>query len=444
MDGLLYACISNNLAHGIGSFWFPHYSKTLYPFFDQQPPLGFFLQSLFFRIFGSSIYVERIYSFSTAIITAYLINLLFRIINKEQPEIKNLSWIPVLLWIIMPSCFWSYSNNMLENTMSIFDLMAIIFTLKFFHQKSFVFLMCSGVFIFLATLTKGFPGMFPLVGIFAGWIAYKNMSFFKMIQYSLIVFLIPCVIYFILLQNPLILQSLSTYLHHRVFNSIQHVSLVGNRFHILYFLILELIPVIFLLFLSFTIFKLLNFKSGVSISHLQKHILFCLLIAASTSLPLMITLEQRAVYLVPSFPYIAIAFTFMISPIAILFIERIQVHHFSFRIFKAFTILSLISVLTISIFKIGKTGRDVDMIHDVHLIGETIPRGSILGSTRALWEMWSLQEYLVRHYSIYQRDRIVPEDEYLILKKDSQISSDIKIEKVNFPTTTYHLYKVIK
>jgi hypothetical protein len=100
--------------------------------------------------------------------------------------------------------------------------------------------------------------------------------------------------------------------------------------------------------------------------------------------------------------------------------------------------------MSISIFKIGKTGRDADMIHDVHLIGETIPRGSILGSTRALWESWSLQEYLVRHYYICQRDRILPEDEYLLLKADSQISPDIKIEKVNIPTITYHLYRVVK
>jgi len=444
MDGLLYACISNNLANGIGSFWYPHFSKTIYPFFDQQPPLAFWIQSWFFKILGESIYVERIYSFITACVTGYLIHTLFRIIFKNDQAIKRLSWLPVLFWIITPVCFWSYSNNMLENTMAIFDLLAIIFIAKFIQHESFLFVILSGVFIFLASLTKGFPGLFPLATIFVGWVVYKNCSFMKMIFYTLLLLLIPVTIYFILLQCDHIFQSITTYLHNRVLNSIQHVALVGNRFHILVFLLSELLPDIILITIILVISKCVTTKAVENISFPKKHLMFFLFIAISATFPLMITLEQRGAYLVTAMPYYAIVFALISAPIVSLWIERINIQQVSFRILRTVSILILVVVMCFSFLQIGKIGRDVEMIHDVRLIGSTVPNGAILGSTRELWEIWSLQEYIVRHYYICQRDRITSDDDYLLLKEESQISSDMKIEKVNIPTTKYHLYKVIK
>ncbi|HPB58126.1 MAG TPA: hypothetical protein PLL49_06435, partial [Bacteroidales bacterium] len=69
LDGLLYATISRNLANGIGDFWHPHLTKTLSPVFVGHPPLVFGLQSLFFKILGDNIYVERLYSFLTYVVT---------------------------------------------------------------------------------------------------------------------------------------------------------------------------------------------------------------------------------------------------------------------------------------------------------------------------------------------------------------------------------------
>src|ERR1035437_10816961 len=78
LDGVFYASISRNLAHHLGSFWNPHYSQTIYQSLHEQPPLMFWLQGLFFHLFGDSIYVERIYSLLTAIITALGINLIWK------------------------------------------------------------------------------------------------------------------------------------------------------------------------------------------------------------------------------------------------------------------------------------------------------------------------------------------------------------------------------
>ncbi len=48
MDGMLYISVSKNLADGMGTFWEPHFSKTVMTVFREQPPLYFGMLSYFF------------------------------------------------------------------------------------------------------------------------------------------------------------------------------------------------------------------------------------------------------------------------------------------------------------------------------------------------------------------------------------------------------------
>ncbi|TAL59056.1 MAG: hypothetical protein EPN85_10105 [Bacteroidetes bacterium] len=458
MDGLLYASVSKNLADGISSFWFPHFSKTLHPFFDQQPPLGFGIQALFFKMFGGSMYVERGYSFLTALINAALIAVLWGMIFKNEREIKKLSWLPVLFWITIPVCFWAYSNNVLENTLSVFDLLAVIFIVRFFQTSSFLLIILSGIFIFLASLTKGIQGMFPLIAFLGGWavnfpfeggsrrtgsVAHKNISFRETVFYSLLLFLVPFTIYFILLQNNTIFQSLSAYLHNRVLNSIQNVVAVENRFYLIYRLFLELMPMMALSIMIVLLMRKQK-KEEVPVPFFKKQILFFLLTGVSASFPLIVTLEQRGFYLVTSFPYFAIAMAAVSAPYVSVLIGKINIQSRLFKIFRLLSFLLLIGSLIFSFLQTGKASRDKDTLHDVHLIGRIVSGGVVVGATPALWRQWSFQEYLIRHYYICLDSRIKRENDYVILESGTAAPDSINIEKVNIPTIRYHLYKVKK
>ncbi len=439
MDGLLYSCVAKNLADGIGSFWFPHFSKTTFSFFNQQPPLGFGIQALFFKVFGSSIYVERGYSFLMAIITAVLIAFLWKIIFKRENEIKLIGWLPVLYWITIPVCFWAYSNGVLENTMSVFDLLAVICIVKFFESNGYLLIIFSGIFIFLASLTKGIQGVFPLVTFFAGWVAYRNVSFWKMIFHSLLLLLIPLAIYFLLLQNNLIFESLNTYLNVRVLNSIKNVVEVENRGYLIYRLALELIPMIALS----GILVLIKKKNKTEpIILLKNHILFFLLIGISGSFPLIVTLEQRGFYLVNSFPYFAIAIACFAAPYFIVLAKKINESSNAFKKIQVVSGLLLAATLTFSFLQIGKTSRDAECIHDVYLIGKVVPHGKIVGANYELFSEYAFQEYLIRHYYICVDSKMTNANEYIVLKSGTSVPDSIKIERINIPTIRYHLYKV--
>ena len=87
MDGMLYTSVAHNLGNGIGTFWFPQFSLHNLAglnAFHEQPPLVFGIQAIFFKIFGDSMYVERVYTFITICITAFLINLLWKEIYKNN------------------------------------------------------------------------------------------------------------------------------------------------------------------------------------------------------------------------------------------------------------------------------------------------------------------------------------------------------------------------
>ena len=132
MDGLYYATIANNLANNIGSFWFLHFTNTEFPVFHEHPPLAIGIQSLFFSLFGDSIYIERAYSFSTYIITGILIHYIWKEVMGSK--YAQYSWIPLFLWVIMPLNARGCSSNLLENTMNIFVSSSALFAIK--HIKN--------------------------------------------------------------------------------------------------------------------------------------------------------------------------------------------------------------------------------------------------------------------------------------------------------------------
>lgn len=440
MDGMLYACVGKNLSQGIGTFWHPHYSPFTHNLFDQQPPLSFGIQAVFFNLFGTSIYVERFYSFLTLCTAAFLITKIWKQFFKEEVSVKNISWLPVLFWIIIPVCFWSYSNNMLECTMVVFDLLAVYFLLKFFENKFFLHLVLAGVFIFFASLTKGFQGLFPLAVIFFYWIVYRNFPFGKMIIYSFALVFVLALIYSLILLNPSAKDGLLAYLHNRVEHSISSVSTVENRFELLSRLAQELIVPVSV---SLLLLLLLRKKFGVQKIY-SKQSFFFLLIGISASFPLIITLEQRGFYLVTSLPFYAISIAAFSASYVATAIEKINLQKVSFKIFRWASTALLAGSAIFSVFQIGKFSRDEEMLHDVYLIGKTIPEKTNVGSSPELWANWALQEYFVRHYYICMSAEMTDKYDYILVDVPEKIPQGLKTEKVNIPTTKYHLYKVVK
>jgi len=168
VDGLIYASISRNLAAGLGSAWSPQFSPGLFEVFREHPPLVFWLQSLFFRAFGDSYLTERACDLVVLVATAGLMRALWmRLVRGAGiPGLAGYWWLALLCWVLVPKWSWAYRNNVLENTMTLFCLAAVVAVLAALSARSarrFIALaVLAGASTLAGFLSKGLPALFVL------------------------------------------------------------------------------------------------------------------------------------------------------------------------------------------------------------------------------------------------------------------------------------------
>ncbi|MFP4664004.1 MAG: ArnT family glycosyltransferase [Bacteroidales bacterium] len=402
MDGQQYACVAKNLAEGKGSFWFPHLSDTWWkagsPHFMEHPPLVYGMQSMFFKVFGNSLYTERIYSFFTLLIALMLIIRIWKFCFSKKSPHHHAWWVAVLFWIWIPLTSWSYQNNLMENSMLMFDLLAVFFLLKFLKGgKNYIMLALGSLAIFAAFLSKGLPGLFPLLIIPLHGIVFRDKSVGFYAIHSLLFLVLSSVWLLLIVQWQDAGESLGFYLKERLLTRISDDPTVKSQYFIIKQLLINLIPVLFTMILLLIVQKRLRI-SKLSRQQAKLSALF-LLTGLSASLPLFLTPVQRGFYLMPSFPFFAISAAILVLPV---------IHHYVHKsiVNKSKTILLIIGIVFIaSAFiysgsRIGKTGRHELVLEDAHAIGGIVPENTIITAPEQLYDNWALQVYLVRHYNI--------------------------------------------
>lgn len=436
LDGITYAAISKNLANGYGSFWFPQYTLTHFSQFHEHPPLVFGLQSLFFKLLGDGFLTERIFTLFTAILTAIGIIANWNFFN---PTNKNYSWVPVLFWIATPLIFWSYQSNMLENTLAFLCLFSVYFIAKGSLKNNSLYLFLGSLFIFLALLTKGPVGLFPLATVGILWITLKPFSILKVISYTVIVVVFAGIIFYIIsLLQPGLIENLTHYFNIQVLPSVNNTreTTTGNHFAILGQLFLELVVPLGLLIILLIIKKI---KNKTLETNPKTIALFFVLVGLSASLPLMVTLKQRGYYLVPALPYFILGISIILVPSLKLFIEKLtQKQTKGLQLIGS---ILLVAVLILSFAQYGKFSRDSDKLSDIYKISSIVSKGSIISCSPQLYTEWGTMAYLTRVGGISITPNL--ENEYLIVLKNEGLS--LETEKnytpLNLSLTTYQLYK---
>lgn len=442
MDGLLYSVISRNLAEGKGTFWNPHLTRTLFNTFHEHPPLAFGIESLFFKIFGDHLLVERLYSFLSAVITGYFIILIWKLIYKSERRLANLSWLPLFFWVIIPLTSWSYRNNMLENTLGVFTLAAVFVLLQGLskNRKVVFHLAIAGLLVFAGFLSKGLVALFPLAVIVFYWLIFKNTSFSKTGIYTLLLALVPASLFLLIMLNQEAYQSLLQYFNAQIIPSLGGNRAVTERYYLVQRLFMELLPLIILTAIALIVYKL----KKVEFARLKAHKNWMLLlfgIGLSASLPMAISPKQSGFYLVPSFPYFAIGFAIIAAPGLNELIQKINPEKSGFKIYRLLSLILLIAVITFSLLQIGKTGRDQEKLKDVYTVGETVPRGAVINICPSMWEDWTLHGYFARYFDI-SLDRSDKEHEYYLTDKSCDSSLAEKYTKIELSTEIFNLYKI--
>ncbi|MBK8340158.1 MAG: glycosyltransferase family 39 protein [Flavobacteriales bacterium] len=402
MDGLLYTAVAHNQAHGFGTFWAPRFSHVGVAgmaIFHEHPPLAFGMQAWWFRLLGDGFWVERLYCLAAALLTIALIFRLWKVCTHDHPSLRPLWAWPVLLWIIVPQVFWSSHNNMLENTVAVFVTAAVLQVVIGMRGGWLVRAITAGVFVFLASFTKGVPGLFPVAAPVLLWAASRNvLSFRRATLFSLVMGSVVATIYFLLWQWPEARANLEPYVNGRLLHRIDAQHTVVHRWRILADLLASQIGPLVMVGAAF----LLGRRSGADRppTALRGTALGMLLIGLSGVAPMMLTLVQKSFYSVPAFPMIALGLGLWGAYALRHVLDRLEQRNTLADLVRYTGMVACGVAMVLSVLLFAKPARDEDLLADVAAIGSTVPAGSLVDLHPDLWNEWNLQGYLMRYHAI--------------------------------------------
>ena len=392
-DGVTYASISRNMAEGQGTFWNPYYTQTVYPEFRQHPPLALGMEALVFKAFGDHLWVEKTYS----VLMFFLSALLIALIWKRTTNNLRWAWLPLLFWLAMPLVTWSVTNNLLENTMSVFVLLSVYLMIISYQRNHKFWLMLSAVTLLLAFLSKGFTGLFPLV-LPILYCAFDQKR--KWIQGpidSLILVLSLAVFTGVLfLVFPQSLPYFKDYIQLQVIGGGLHEVTVTSRFYIVFSLLQQLI-VPFMMALTLVILKIKN-KSNKKIFEFppdRAWFYIFLILGLLGVLPIMVSVKQRDFYMLAALPFFALACGHIILSMLTLWLPKITPSVRKWMTLGACCIMLL--GLVLNTVHIGKYGRDEALIEEVkQRIAEADGKNTI-EITPDEYTQWAMHAYYMRY-----------------------------------------------
>jgi 4-amino-4-deoxy-L-arabinose transferase-like glycosyltransferase len=423
-DGLIYASEARNFADGTGTFWHPFYYTITY----EQPPLFFPLQGLFFIIFGNGIFTERIYGFFIFSAVILFCALIWKQLFEKNENERSYLLLAVVVMLTFNSFSWAFGNNILECTMCLFDLMAVYFMFKvILDGKNKGWYLFAGISIVLAFFTKGFVGLGVLSVPFWSFIFLNRKPFSKIIQdYLLLCIPLIAALLFIIYYPPANI-FFSEYIRTQVMGSLEGkretVESAWGHFWVLKELVVYEVSIVACLIILLYIMARSTDVSIFYKAH-KKYFFFFMALALSCSLPILISIKQRAFYLTPSFPYYAFGFAILLAP----FISVLEKKIISPRTIKRTNYILLFAILCsvlLCVYLKGSIGRDKERVILMHELQPVIKYNSTIGFVPSMYDDFVLKAYLARYHKVIATTDYLRCDKVL---QDATIAPDTAFE----------------
>ena len=449
IDGVWYAVIARNLSEGIGSFWFPQFSATIFPHFHEHPPLIFGVQSLFFQLFGDHWLTERLFSFCHYVMTGLFIVLLWRKATLPLPRWQYWWIIPLLLWQVNRVTYFFQPANLLDASVSLLSLVTIWCMWNAMHRRfSWIWLSTAGVLLGLAFLSKGVVALFPLAFLpLYAWIKGKQRQR-QLLGYTFLVGISGLLFLAMLIKlSPGALQSLGEYVDVQLLASLKGERKLyyyrSNRFYIVIQLFWAVLPMLLLALASWAWVRWKKVDLAAANrerQQVQSAAGLFVAVGLSASLPIMISPRQAIPYLLPAIPYFSLAVGLWMTP----YLTRLLMYGQQAwkRVFTGLLGFGYVAVcfgLVICVLKVGtQNSRDASVIADADLIGKVVgPQETISTTTYNMY----ISGYLMRYNKI-SIDTTNRQHAYLLSRKDEQVDAS-QYAKVPLPTQEYDLYQKI-
>jgi hypothetical protein len=417
-DGLTYASIARNMAEGRGGFWSPYFSSSFWiPFQGNQyefyghPTLCMGLLSLLFRVVGDHWFVEKFYCILVWLVSVWLVIKLWQSVAQE----KQLWWLPVWTWYMMPAVLWSYPNLVLDNTMAVFSILAGLILISDFRFQISDFqhpfrsvnvklghLILCGVILHLAFLTKGPVGLFPLAIPVIYWLFYRDKTSLQNALFQSVIISITCFSTLALWYFYAPAKAFWV----KYFN-VQLVSSIGKNDQTEAYTWLDYLYIpkeIVVQFVAFLIAGLVLFifsKWRKTAFHFEKEAtkkaVFFITIGLSGSLPMMISHKASSYFLLPALPFFVVGACLWLEPTVAIWVEKFALSPAKILSTNRFVGVVAICVILYCMAQIGRVGREKNIIHDVKILRGGIPLDMKIAVSDSMMKHFNYHGYFQRY-----------------------------------------------
>lgn len=337
MDGVTYASIARNMSEGQGSFWRPFFAHSFWlpydngAYFSGHPPLQFGLQSLLFKLMGDTTAVENTYNLLILIGNLLLIAGMWSQMLGKGNRYRAFGWLPVLCWYGMSIVWYSMPNNFLDSTMGLFCLGSCYFQLRFLkkeasHPRDYIWLVFAGLSVFLALLTKGPVGLYPLAFPMIYAVANAPGEYRKGLRMvSVMSVIVLAGLAGLLVYTPA-REFLTTYFNGQVVQALlQKREKAGTGWAAHFTLVAELARTVYPHVAALAALHLVTRLAKVHVSRdalIVKNSVLVALAAASGIVPMLVSIKQYPHYLLPALPFVALLFAFLFVQRLVMLMDR--------------------------------------------------------------------------------------------------------------------------
>jgi hypothetical protein len=367
-----------------------------------------------------------------------------------------------------------YGNNMLENTLGLFTTLAVYAILrasigqaaKSGIVRRVAWLAAGGACIVAAVLSKGPVGFFPLATPLVIHFTLRGQSIPRSVGQTVTLAAIVAAIFGLVLLNRASSDYVGKYLHEQLFASLagrrEVVDSALGRFDIVAKLLREtVLPTAIAGLIFFAALRGGYRRSPFKITD-RRLFAFCLLTAASASLPIIASPKQSGHYAFPSYAFYAMAIAIWCAPAVNYLLgdnpETDDVGELSGAIcqrseaprnevgrcgpncmHKAIrwsAALCISALIALSIALAGRPQRDAEVYRDTQSLGRLLPRASVVGLSDELGEDYPLLTNLAR-WNFIGAERTIAGYEFVVAPANGAVPAGFS--EIQAQLTRYRL-----
>lgn len=437
-DGVEYANVARNLADGLGTFWKPYHDDLLHPIFHEHPPLVFWIQSFFFKLFGEGPYFESFYGLLVGLVIFGCTACFWQQVRHDFRHSSLGNWWPILLLVSLPIFTYTLQVNRLVNTFTILAILAtyVAYLSVIKNKLTILFSLLTGVLVYLGFIAKGPVAFFTLAVPAIAWIALKAKLSKAVISTLLAIVTFTVILLATFYFSPDSLDFWKGFWKNQVVLSLKSQRSPGDtHFYLVERWAAELaVPVaIAMVFMALTRvpFRQIRFNRPA---------LFFLLIGLSSSLPFLISTRQHSRYIFPSYPFYVLSLAFFTESIGFKIQSLLSEKKKIRRVTGMIAVVFLLAGISGMLYKKDHV-RSRAFYNDFYLQDIQLPERITISACQ---ETMIRDEWLFVDMQRFYKISLTPKmgNEYLIVDKNSECNVPQGYQKVHRqPTIKYILYK---